>query len=56
MKLYQLVRGSSFRIFDEYPVRVYKFARVDGMYSICYDMGGNVVHIAAYTDVENVTK
>jgi hypothetical protein len=30
------------------------FSHVDGMYSFCYDMNGNVVHPAAWTEVEVV--
>ena len=33
---------------------IVKFHHVDGMYSYCHDKDGNVVHLAAWTDVEIV--
>ena len=33
---------------------VVKFHHVDGMYSYCHDKDGNVIHLAAWTDVEIV--
>ena len=33
---------------------VYKFIKVDGMYSLCYDEHGKIVHLPAWTEVEEV--
>lgn len=35
MKLYELQRGSHFRIKD-YPEQLWLFEKIDGAYSICY--------------------
>jgi hypothetical protein len=35
---------------------LYKFYHVDGMYSYCKNMDGEVVHLAAYTPVKVVGK
>ena len=32
------------------------FHHIDGMYSVCYDVLGNLVHLAAWTDVYPLTK
>jgi hypothetical protein len=50
MKLYDVPRNSRIRI----DGREYDFDRVDGMYSLCFDMEGRPVHIAAFTNVEVV--
>jgi len=34
---------------------IVKFQKVDGMYSLCYDKDGNIVHPQAWTEVEIVT-
>lgn len=33
---------------------IVKFHHIDGMYSYCHDKNGEVVHLAAWTDVEIV--
>ncbi len=48
VRLFELKRNSHFRLDGER----YFFDHVDGMYSYCKDNSGNVVHIAAYTEVE----
>lgn len=63
-KLYELHRGSSFRLIGDTatPVgspestlgAVYLLNRIDGMYSHCFDTEGNVVHLAAYSEVERI--
>jgi len=55
MKLYELPRKSYFSIQDDPRQHVYLFDHIDGMYSVCYDMSDNLVHIAAWTDV-NIVK
>ena len=50
MKLYELARGSKFRLNGE----EFTLNTIDGMYSNCEDADGNVYHFAAWTIVEAV--
>jgi hypothetical protein len=34
---------------------VYTFRKIDGMYSICWDRHRNVVHLAAWSEVEPIS-
>lgn len=53
MKLYEVERGSNIKLDDgEGNKLCLKFHRLDGMYSYCTDDNGNVVHLAAWADVE----
>lgn len=63
--LYELNKGDKFKIIDDnlkVPVAhdevdlaaEYWFGHIDGMYSYCKDMTGNVVHFAAWTKVKKV--
>ena len=64
MKLYNVPRNTLVRVSASEgappgsrlvePGEVIKFGHVDGMYSYCHDKDGNVVHLAAWTDVEIV--
>jgi hypothetical protein len=65
MKLYELKKGTWFNVVDKTTkvppgapkVRagfVYKLNNIDGMYSHCQDYDGNVYHLAAWTEVEEV--
>lgn len=57
MKLYELPRNSKFQIVDggtDFVAKTYLLKHIDGMYSYCYDDKGEVVHIAAFADVEKV--
>ncbi len=64
MKLYDLPRGSHFRIIDGTnnslgamdvnTEEVYWLGNIDGMYSYCKDSFLNVVHISAWAEVEAV--
>ena len=54
MKLYELPRNTYFSIEDDDRQKVYLFERIDGMYSVCYDMNDELTHIAAWTDVQIV--
>jgi len=54
MKLYELPRDTYFSIQDDDRQRVYLFKNLDGMYSVCYDMSDELIHIAAWTDVNIV--
>ncbi len=55
MKLYELPRDTYFSIEGDLLNKVYLFKHIDGMYSVCYDMSDELVHIAAWTDV-NIVK
>ena len=64
-KLYELAKGDKFKIVDE-EVKVpfahddvdvsleYVFGNIDGMFSYCKDLTGNVVHLAAWTKVRKL--
>jgi hypothetical protein len=62
MKLYDLQRGDIFRIIEDTHVppdapalskdTQYWLGNIDGMYSFCRDLEGNVVHIFAGATVE----
>jgi hypothetical protein len=62
MKLYEVPRNTNIRILEETQVPIgskkppteLMFHHVDGMYSLCSDENGNIVHIAAWTEVERV--
>lgn len=65
MKLYELKRGSRFRIVSKDPVTppgaklleysdVLTLDHIDGMYSLCTDSTGEIVHPAAFTEVKEV--
>jgi len=65
MKLYDVPGNSFVRILDEntkVPIvsketpngTILKFHHVDGMYSYCRTKDGNVIHPAAWTEVEIV--
>lgn len=55
MKLYELKRGQSFKIIDgltgETFPDVYEFHKIDGMYSICLNVDGEIIHVVAYAKV-----
>ena len=63
--LYELRKGDKFKIVDDnlkVPVAhdavdlaaEYLFGHIDGMYSFCKDIEGNIVHFAAWTKVKKV--
>jgi len=64
MKLYELSRNTRFKLLGDTAVPpgapectlgdVYFLKHIDGMYSYCEDTLGNVVHLAAYSNVEKV--
>lgn len=54
MKLYNVPNHSYVRPLG--TEHVVKFHHIDGMYSYCKDMEGNIVHLKAWTDVEVVDK
>ena len=65
MKLFELKRGTKFRLVSKDPITppdaqllewgdVLTLDHVDGMFSFCRDREDNVVHPAAFSDVEEV--
>lgn len=64
MKLYNVPRNSKIKIVSDasHPPahrdfnddEVLLFKHIDGMYSLCYDLENNPVHLAGYTEVEIV--
>lgn len=54
MKLYELPRESYFTINGDETKQMFFFKNIDGMYSYCLDMQNNVMHIAAWTEVEHI--
>jgi len=66
MKLYETHRGAYFQIVEATTVppsapqvsedEIYRLNTLDGMYSNCSDSAGNIVHIAAFTEVRTVPK
>ena len=66
MKLYEVPRNSKVRVLefnnpppDALPISVGEvvlFKHVDGIYSYCLDSTGNIVHLAAWTEVEVLPK
>ena len=65
MKLYQVPRNTKVRLkstesgppasIDPEVGEVYSFKHVDGMYSLCYDSEGHMVHLPAWSEVEELT-
>ncbi len=64
MKLYEIPRGSKIRVKSDIKVppaapaieeeQILIFNNIDGMYSHCLDLKGNVVHLVAWAEVEIV--
>lgn len=56
MKLYELPRGSTFKI-DEGELLNHEYQEIffldhlDGMYSVCYNSTGQIVHLSVSTPV-----
>ena len=48
VKLYDVPRGSKIKFFDE----VLTFHHLDGMYSVCTNKDGEIVHLACFSPVE----
>ena len=48
VKLYEVPRGSKIKFFDE----VLTFHRLDGMYSVCTNEEGKLVHLSVGAPVE----
>lgn len=65
MKLYDVPRNSKIKVVDYEQVvppaskaiihnETLLFKNIDGMYSYCIDKDGDIVHLAAWTEVEIV--
>jgi len=54
MKLYELPRDSYFTIKDDETKEMFFFKHIDGMYSYCLNMKNEVIHFAAWTEVEHI--
>lgn len=64
MKLYELKKGAKFRVLADSKVppahraleegEVFTFNHIDGMYSLCFDKNGGMVHVVAWAEVEEV--
>lgn len=64
MKLYDVPRNTNIRLVGDVSTppgsmflvdsTVLQFKHIDGMYSYCVDSQGNIVHPAAYSEVEIV--
>lgn len=56
MKLYDVPRNTRIVVTDGDDKYFYHFHHIDGAYSYCKDDDGNVVHLAAWTEVEIAEK
>jgi hypothetical protein len=64
MELHKVPRGSKIRVKSDIKVppgapeikeeQILIFNNIDGMYSHCLDLNGNVVHLVAWAEVEIV--
>lgn len=52
MNLYEVPRNTKIKFKADGNETTLLFHHVDGMYSYCTDDNGNVVHLAAWADVE----
>ena len=61
MKLYNVPRGSKIKVIDGIippggPLikkgEELEFDHIDGMYSVCYNLNDELVHLAAFAEVE----
>lgn len=52
MKLYELPRFTYFYLKDDESKSEFFFDHIDGMYSVCFNKFQDLVHIAAYAEVE----
>jgi len=48
MKLYELEKGDTFRLEEDNDSPLFTFEKVDGMYSRCFTVAGDLIHLAAY--------
>ena len=55
MKLYELKRLSCFNIVGDADKGLYYLHHVDGMFSVCFDPTGELIHLSVMTEVVAVT-
>lgn len=65
-KLHEVPRGTKIRVRGDVKIppaappievgEILHFNHIDGMYSHCRDMAGNVVHLVAWADVDIVNE
>lgn len=55
MKLYELPKGSYFKLQSDPEDLKFKLDRIDGMYSVCW-LNGEIIHIAAFAEVIPTTE
>lgn len=56
MKLYDVPRNTRVRVLEGEERIEVLFDHIDGMYSYCKDKDGNIIHLAAWTEVEIVNE
>jgi hypothetical protein len=56
MKLHELEKGDLFRLAWYSDSPIFTFEKVDGAYSRCFTVSGDLIHLAAYADVEKEEK
>ena len=56
MKLYELPAKSNFKVVDAYPNEVFFLEHLDGMYSVCYNSQGDLIHLSIGTPVIPIDK
>lgn len=54
VKLLDLPRDSKFTIVGDESKTLFTFEKVDGMFSRCFFGGDNLIHLSAWTEVEEV--
>jgi hypothetical protein len=52
MKLYEVPRETKVKVVENNSNLEVLFKHIDGMYSYCVDSNNNVIHLAAWTEVE----
>lgn len=52
MKLYDVPNNTWVRSIEPDCQDVFKFGHIDGMYSYCHDVSGNICHYKAWMEVE----
>jgi len=62
MKLYDVPQNSKIRVIDDIKIpiaspqivknEILNFSHIDGMYSFCTNLKGDIVHLAAWAEVE----
>lgn len=56
MKLYELSAKSHFKVSDAYHDEIFFLEKLDGMYSVCYNDKGELIHLSIGTPVIPIDK